>query len=244
LEVVLLAELRYFCRVLPPLAGAWRQNWGLILAWQKSAEVVNIFRVTGRRLVSLYTFSEPFNTSAGYTSPIPCSHPYSMSDKPAHRAQPDIVINNFTRLEKKQNKSGRWTWKCNYCGDDENSAGACIEGRDSRHILHLTSCSKAHESQKRLARKHLHLLKNGGTIDFSLASTSPENANPSPSTLNLDIPTVVSASTEVVRAVKKRKSTIGTFDGYVDRPMSEELKIAADVKFFRCVYIDFQSSLF
>lgn len=162
-----------------------------------------------------------------------------MSSKPAHRAQPDIVTNNFTRLEKKQNKSGRWTWKCNYCGDDENSAGACIEGRDSRHIIHLTSCSKAHESQKRLARKHLRLLKDGGTIDFLITDIGPENASPSPSTLNLDMPAATSTSTEVIRAVKKRKSTIGTLDGYVDRPMSEEQKIAADVKFFRCVYIPF-----
>lgn len=56
----------------------------------------------------------------------------------AGRKAPSLYTNHFTRIRKVANKGNRYNWRCNYCGDDENSSGVSIEGRDNALPMHLS----------------------------------------------------------------------------------------------------------
>jgi hypothetical protein len=47
----------------------------------------------------------------------------------------DLVTTNFTCLEKVQNKSNWYFWKCNHCGDADGPRGAQIQGHSSDNNL-------------------------------------------------------------------------------------------------------------
>ncbi|KAH0840249.1 hypothetical protein J3R83DRAFT_1256 [Lanmaoa asiatica] len=51
------------------------------------------------------------------------------------------------------NKSNRYYWKCNHCGDLEGSKGSKIQGRDNNLPLHTAeTCSKATPELRQEAR--------------------------------------------------------------------------------------------
>jgi len=63
-----------------------------------------------------------------------------------------IIDENFTRLEKKDDKSNRWFWKCNHCTD-----APPIEGRDGNLQGHLidplaVKCPNAPQDVRQQAR--------------------------------------------------------------------------------------------
>jgi len=65
--------------------------------------------------------------------------------RPVH----DLITVNFTRLEKVQNKSNRYFWKCSHCGDAEGSRGAQIQGRDNNLPNHLKDCLKVPQEARK-----------------------------------------------------------------------------------------------
>lgn len=73
---------------------------------------------------------------------------------PGGRPTAPIIRDNFTVLEKVDNKSNRYWYKCNHC--DDNGAGAQIQGRDNKHVKHLTDpkkCPNAPPDVRKLACK-------------------------------------------------------------------------------------------
>jgi len=68
--------------------------------------------------------------------------------RPVH----DLITVNFTRLEKVQNKSNRYFWKCSHCGDAEGLRGAQIQGRDNNLPNHLKDCLKVPQEARKDAR--------------------------------------------------------------------------------------------
>ncbi|KAJ7875790.1 hypothetical protein B0H13DRAFT_1893954 [Mycena leptocephala] len=60
----------------------------------------------------------------------------------AGRKPPNSYTNHFECLDKKDDKSNRYNWCCKYCGDEDNSPGASIEGRDNNLPNHLADTRK------------------------------------------------------------------------------------------------------
>jgi hypothetical protein len=85
--------------------------------------------------------------------------PHKMSNEKHSGGRPPakILTDNFTELEKVDNKSRRKFWKCNYCTATTGN-GQHIEGRDNRCLLHLTNpkdCPDALQFVRNEARKAL-----------------------------------------------------------------------------------------
>ncbi|KAJ7506402.1 hypothetical protein B0H11DRAFT_1903779 [Mycena galericulata] len=69
-----------------------------------------------------------------------------MSDPKPGRRGASFNTNHFTRGALKTGKSNRYYWKCNYCGDNEDSPGAELEGQDNvlpNHIADSRHCPNA-----------------------------------------------------------------------------------------------------
>jgi hypothetical protein len=157
-----------------------------------------------------------------------------MSNKkhPGGRPPAKILTDNFTELEKVNNKSHRKIWKCNYCTPTSGN-GQRIEGQDNRCLLHLTNpkdCPDAPPFVRNEARKAL--MQKGAAIgqmeaplfrDCSAPDGTPEtNGNSPPDTVG----------TAVV-ATKKRKSGSGTLDNFVDCSLNTTQQETANLKLFR-----------
>ena len=140
----------------------------------------------------------------------------------------DFITANFTRIEKVNNKSNRYYWKCNTCGDKAGSKGARIQGRDNNlpnHIAH--SCSDASPDVRREARTFI--------LGKTRVSESHENGTSAVS---------ASASDQVV-PIGKRKKHSDSLDGYVDYPPTDKQKSQANSRLLQYVIpAHFMLSLF
>ena len=126
-----------------------------------------------------------------------------------------VITSNFTRLESVPNKSGRYFWRCNYCS--ENSPGARIEGRDNKHVKHLTDprkCPNAPDNVCKEARVFLAGKGDGGDI-VAVIPGDPDRQE--------------SSNSQSIRVVKKRKG----IEGVIDYALTPAQKQRADVKLFR-----------
>jgi hypothetical protein len=125
-----------------------------------------------------------------------------------------VITKNFTRLEALANKSGRYYWKCNHCPD--GTPGSHIEGRDNKHVKHLTDprkCPNASESVRKEARVFLAGKGDGGDI----VAVTPDQEGQE------------SSDVQAVRVVKKRRG----LEGIIDYALTPAQKQRADVKLFR-----------
>ncbi|KAF9231856.1 hypothetical protein BU15DRAFT_34292, partial [Melanogaster broomeanus] len=112
---------------------------------------------------------------------------------------------NFTRGDKVPNKSNRYYWKCNHCGNLDNSNGLQIQGRDNKLPHHIAdSCSRAPAELHQEARTF---------IFTKIRSTQDQSGT----TLS-----------EAVIPIKKRKKE--SLDGYVDHPLTKEQSTQANVR--------------
>ncbi|KAJ7165178.1 hypothetical protein C8R46DRAFT_900500, partial [Mycena filopes] len=145
-----------------------------------------------------------------------------------------IATNHFTRTEKKNNKANRFFWKCNYCGDDPNSKGASIEGRDNNlpgHLADSRKCPTAPWSARNEALRFMNDKKKTTEPDAELPASS-------------DLSVIDLTGGEVTVSRKKRKIQ-GTMDGFVDQAMSSIQKNSADRKWLRFLIhanVSFRSS--
>ncbi|KAK7051930.1 DUF659 domain-containing protein [Favolaschia claudopus] len=152
------------------------------------------------------------------------------------RKQSDFVANHFIRLEPKAGKSNRFYWKCKYCGDDPNSKGAHIEGRDNylpNHIQDSRKCPRAPVTARNEAARFLSSKK---------AITEPDGVADS-STI-IDVDAITEADTVATQPRKKRKIQ-GTLEGFVDQPITDLQKVRLDRKWLRFLIhanVSFRSS--
>ena len=117
-----------------------------------------------------------------------------------------IIQANFTILDKVDNKSNCYFYKCNHCAED--GAGACIEGQDNKHIKHLTDPKKCLNAPPDVCKEaHIFLTGKGlnDTIHITAAMTTT-------SSIKSDI------SPSVLKVQKKQKGT--TLDGFIDYPLT------------------------
>jgi hypothetical protein len=126
-----------------------------------------------------------------------------------------IIRANFTVLDKVDNKSNCYWYKCNHCNNDNR-----IQGRDNNHVKHLTdpkACPNAPAEIRKEARIFLagKGIRDAGTIELATSSI-PEN----------------DGSTSLV--VTKKWKTM-TLDGFVDHPLTPAQQVQANVKLFRSV---------
>ena len=134
------------------------------------------------------------------------------------RPLPDFITVNFTRIEKVDNKSNRYYWKCNTCGDKAGSKGARIQGRDNnlpKHIVH--GCPDASPDVRREARTFI--------LDKTRVSESHGNGTSAVSASALD---------QVV-PIGKRKKHSESLGGYVDYPPTDKQKSQANSRLLQCV---------
>ena len=156
----------------------------------------------------------------------------STTKKTGGRPPPKIITDNFTEIEKVDNKSNRKFWRCNHCLEDSRT-GQRIEGRDNRCLLHLTNpkdCPNAPQAVRHKARQAL--IQKGIQQEVPLFG----DANATSSMSDAGIPDDVGASTasSAVMVVKKRKLGDNTsLDGFVDHALTPLQQQNADVKLFR-----------
>ncbi|KAI5995785.1 hypothetical protein F5J12DRAFT_785554 [Pisolithus orientalis] len=106
---------------------------------------------------------------------------------------------NFTCIDKVQNKSGHYFWKCNHCGDDEGSEGACIQGWDNNLPMHIVSCCKVAPP---VIFQEAHTFIQGKTQSISTHSQATIGES--------------SASDLKITPIRKHKEAL---DDYVDYPL-------------------------
>jgi len=141
-----------------------------------------------------------------------------MTRMPGGRPPPSIVTANFTQLEKVDNRSNRYWWKCNHC---TSGAGAHIQGRDNNHIKHLTDAKKCPNCPPGIRKEARIFLAGRGVKDMFL---DPITAVPSCSGNE--------SSSSVIAIKRKRPDTL---DGFVDYPLAEAQQVRANVKLFRFI---------
>ncbi|KAG2124643.1 uncharacterized protein EDB93DRAFT_1110500 [Suillus bovinus] len=127
------------------------------------------------------------------------------------RPVPSLINDNFERLDKVANSSGRYFWKCKHCGNLDNSPGAKIQGRDNSLPNHIIRhCKDAAPELRQKARTFImnKTGDDGGQVISPAASSSSGGV------------------------IKKRKK-ISTLDGYVDYPLSDEQAKLANIKLLR-----------
>ncbi|KAF9241820.1 ribonuclease H-like domain-containing protein [Melanogaster broomeanus] len=110
-----------------------------------------------------------------------------------------FVDANFTRCDKVLNKSGRYYWKCNFCGNEDGSKGASIQGRDNSLPKHIIDCAAAPSEIRQEARTFIM----GKTRLLTQSSVTT------------DVTT-----SEAIAPIRKRKKE--TLDGFVDYPLTKE----------------------
>ena len=134
---------------------------------------------------------------------------------------------HFKQGRKVGNNSGRYFWKCNYCGDDAPER----EGRETKlfkHILSHDECPNAPAHARVDARLQLIAkgnipvqsgsLFNAGSVDSPLSSGAEDHPESS-------------------LAVSKKRKKQGTLEGFVDHALNESQQQSANLKFLRYVII-------
>ncbi|KAG1761618.1 hypothetical protein EDD22DRAFT_1031796 [Suillus occidentalis] len=145
------------------------------------------------------------------------------------RPLPSLINDNFERLERVENSSNRYYWKCKHCSDADNSSGARIQGRDNNLPNHLIKrCTNANAPLRQAAC--LFIMEKTGY-----------NADPNAILTALDASQSASGTSTVPAiSIKKRKAS--NLDGYIDRPLSSEQNNLANAKLLRCVILSSLSS--
>ncbi|KAJ7120598.1 hypothetical protein C8R43DRAFT_900676, partial [Mycena crocata] len=139
-----------------------------------------------------------------------------------------FIANHFTRLERKPGKTNRYFWKCNYCGDEQDSLGAHIEGRDNNLPNHISDTRKCSHSPSSARAEALRVVASKKPLAETVQSVSAAPVIDVDSITSPGIPATVAT---VVR--KKRKLQTGTLDGCIDQAMNETQRSNADRKFLR-----------
>ncbi|KAJ7763164.1 hypothetical protein DFH07DRAFT_770895 [Mycena maculata] len=150
----------------------------------------------------------------------------------AGHPQTSFTTNHFEAGELKPGKSNRRYWKCKYCGDDEDSLGAKLEGRDNvlpNHISDTQQCPNAPATARNDALRHMSEKK---STKAKTASKQEQDEDISIIDVDAEAPVTKAKSTTGV-AVAIRKRRFGTLDSYVDTTMSTAQKNAADRKLLR-----------
>jgi hypothetical protein len=158
--------------------------------------------------------------------------PHKMSNEKHFGGRPPakILTDNFTELEKVNNKSHRKVWKCNYCTSTTGN-GQHIEGRDNHCLLHLTNpkdCPDApqfvhNEAWKALMHKGTAIGQTEVPLFWDATTFNGPESN---------VDSQSSATTSSTVAVKKQKSG-RTLDNYVDCGMNPTQQETANLKLFR-----------
>ncbi|KAJ7175573.1 hypothetical protein C8R46DRAFT_890643, partial [Mycena filopes] len=143
----------------------------------------------------------------------------------AGRKPPTLYTNHFTRFDKVNNKGNRYLWRCNYCGDDENSKGTSIEGRDNALPAHLADsrkCSKAPPGARAEALRFMADKK-------KTSETEPATSSPASDVAVIDV------DAEPAAVVKKRKGIHGPLASFLDQGMTTVQQNSADRKLLRFI---------
>ncbi|KAF8645091.1 hypothetical protein AX14_009283 [Amanita brunnescens Koide BX004] len=148
--------------------------------------------------------------------------------RPVH----ELITLNFTRLEKVQNKSNRYFWKCNHCGDADGSRGAQIQGRDNNLANHLKECLKAPQEARKDARVFLsNKVQTEGSGPSDVLPSMNSSGTSSSSQAVTESGRSGNLAVTAVSGVKKRKSN--SLIGYVDVAMTKEQAARANSKLIR-----------
>ncbi|KAJ6470533.1 hypothetical protein C8R45DRAFT_1015958 [Mycena sanguinolenta] len=154
------------------------------------------------------------------------------------RPAPSLYTNNFTRLDKKDNRSNRYEWKCIHCGDNPNSTGARIEGRDNNLPNHLSDTRKCPNAPLDVRNEALRFMVDKKRTSAPVAPTTSSGGMPQVATV-IDVDaTEGSVASELPR--KKRRTIQGTLSSFVDQAMTETQKNSA--RFFIHANIAFRSA--
>jgi hypothetical protein len=155
----------------------------------------------------------------------------STTKKTGGRPPPKIITDNFTEIEKVDNKSNRKFWRCNHCPEDSRT-GQCIEGHDNCCLLHLTNLKGCLNAPQTVHHKAWQaLIQKGIQQEVPLFG----DANAASSTSDAGTPDDVDASmtNSALVAVKKQKLGDNTsLDGFVDHALTPLQQQNADVKLF------------
>ncbi|KAJ6460419.1 hypothetical protein C8R47DRAFT_994150, partial [Mycena vitilis] len=146
----------------------------------------------------------------------------------AGRKVPTLYDNHFTRIGKKADRSGRHTWKCKYCGDEENSSGACIEGRDNKLPQHLADSRSCPNAPAAARNEALRFMVDKKKKDEP--SKSDSAARGADITVAADVIDV-----DAEPAQKKRKTIHGPMASFVDQAMTTTKQNSADRKLLRYI---------
>lgn len=166
---------------------------------------------------------------------------------PRGRKPPPIYTENFTRLESVGNKSNRYYWKCKWCGDNEKSRGARVEGRDNKLLNHLTNPRECPGAPSSVRSQAFNIIRTKCPVD-PLDVPLPDEAAEEKSvwdphvTASSDNPSGEGASTTDASAasaalVKRKRAATGALEKFWDRPMTEEQMEHAHVKLLRYVIV-------
>ncbi|KAF9234431.1 ribonuclease H-like domain-containing protein [Melanogaster broomeanus] len=124
------------------------------------------------------------------------------------RPVPAVITANFTRLDKVDNKSNCYFWKCNLCGDTEGSTGTKIQGRENNLPKHLTEyCTAAPPDVRREARNFIASKTRSAVM---VPDSTSSSASQDPSTMTM---------AAIVPMGKQKKQSL---DGYIDYPLTKE----------------------
>ncbi|KAJ6591877.1 hypothetical protein B0H10DRAFT_2233193 [Mycena sp. CBHHK59/15] len=170
------------------------------------------------------------------------SHSMSTVSAPGRKA-PDFNNNHFTCLEPKGGKSNRYYWKCKYCGDNPNSHGAHIEGRDNNLLNHIQDNRKCPNAPTTARAEALRILASKKPLTEPAAT---ESASPGSTVIDADAITAPNDAASAPPVAEKRtKRRQGTLDNYVNQPMTIAQKDNADRKWLRFLIhanVSFRSS--
>ena len=145
--------------------------------------------------------------------------------RPVH----ELITLNFTRLEKVQNKSNRYFWKCNHCGDADGSRGAQIQGHDNNLANHLKECLKAPQEARKDACVFLsNKVQTEGSGPLDVLPSMNSSGTSSSSQAVTESGRSGNLAVAAVSGVKKRKSN--SLIGYVDVVMTKEQAARANSK--------------
>ncbi|KAJ7755889.1 hypothetical protein B0H16DRAFT_1235755, partial [Mycena metata] len=115
---------------------------------------------------------------------------------------------------------------CNYCGDDENSTGVSIEGRDNALPSHLADSRKCPNAPSDAQNEALRFMS-----DKKKTSDPTEPATASRAT---DI-VIIDVDAEPDAARKKRKAIHGPLASFLDPGMTTAQQNSADRKLLRFI---------
>jgi hypothetical protein len=154
----------------------------------------------------------------------------STTKKTEGRPPPKIITNNFTEIEKVDNKSNHKFWRCNHCKDSQT--GQHIEGRDNCCLLHLTNLKDCPNAPQTVCDKAQQAL-----IQKGIQQEVPlfKDANTASSTSDASTPDDIDASMTNSALVVVKKWKLGdntSLDGFIDHALTLLQQQNADVKHF------------